>query len=173
MSSALTGNKIKDSYQALLKMGTNGSLDPVTPIVISDGLGNDTPLLLSGTEFKTQVVSAAKLYGFWADLSSNSHVAVGDYAGQYNGTFLYVSDFNNVIQANGGNVVNGLNLDFNTNVYQFGDFHNVTGFLNVTANYFFLKTSNNLMIPAITTIAGSVVYIILVKVFSQKNFFEQ
>jgi len=45
--------------------------------------------------------------------------------------------------------------------------------VNVTANYFFLKTSNNLMIPAITTIAGSVVYIILVKVFSQKNFFEQ
>ena len=143
MSSALTGNKIKDSYQALLKMGTNGSLDPVTPIVISDGLGNDTPLLLSGTEFKTQVVSAAKLYGFWADLSSNSHVAVGDYAGQYNGTFLYVSDFNNVIQANSGGSVKGLSLDYSINNYIFGTSPNgmnvvdgVNKFLTINSNSF-------------------------------------
>lgn len=42
--------------------------------------------------------------------------------------------------------------------------------VNVIANYFFLKTSNNLMIPAITTIAGSVVYILLIKLFSQRFF---
>jgi len=134
MSSALTGNKIQDSYQALLKMGTNGSLDPVTPIAISDGLGNNTPLLLSGIEFKTQVVSAAKLYGFWADLSANSHVAVGDYAGQYNGTFLYVSDLNKVIQANGGGGVNGLALDFDGEQYQFGELLGGTAYLNIGIN---------------------------------------
>jgi hypothetical protein len=133
MSSALTGNKIKDSYQALLKMGTNGSLDPVTPIAISDGLGNDTPLLLSGIEFKTQVVSAAKLYGIWADLSSNSHLAIGDYAGQYNGTFLYVSDLNKVIQANGGGGINGFNLDFNNVYYQFGDIFGLTSYLTISS----------------------------------------
>jgi hypothetical protein len=134
MSSALTGNKIKDSYQALLKMGTNGSLDPVTAIAISDGLGNDTPLLLSGIEFKTQVVSAAKLYGFWADLSSNSHLAIGDYAGQYNGTFLYVSDLNKVIQANGNGGINGFNLDFNSNNYKFGELFGNTAYLSVGIN---------------------------------------
>jgi hypothetical protein len=53
MSSALTGNKIKDSYQALLKIGTNGSLDPTTPIAISDGLGNDTPLQLAADKLLT------------------------------------------------------------------------------------------------------------------------
>lgn len=53
MSSALTGNKIKDSYQAVLKIGTNGSLDPTTPIAISDGLGNDTPLQLAADKLLT------------------------------------------------------------------------------------------------------------------------
>jgi hypothetical protein len=53
MSSALTGNKIKDSYQALLKIGTNGSLDPTTAIAISDGLGNDTPLQLAADKLLT------------------------------------------------------------------------------------------------------------------------
>jgi hypothetical protein len=125
MSSALTGNKIKDSYQALLKMGTNGSLDPITPIAISDGLGNDTPLLLSGIEFKTQVVSAAKFYGFWADLSANSHLALGDYAGQYNGTLLYVNDSARLIQTQGG-VSKGFKLDFTNNLYLFGDYDNAS-----------------------------------------------
>jgi hypothetical protein len=133
MSSALTGNKIKDSYQALLKMGTNGSLDPITPIAISDGLGNDTPLLLSGIEFKTQVVSAAKLYGIWADLSSNSHLAIGDYAGQYNGTQLYVNDSARLIETYGG-ANKGFKLDFTNNQYQFGDYNgvNFNGQLSIT-----------------------------------------
>jgi len=48
MSNTLTGNQIKNTYQALLKIGTNGSLNPTTATVISDGLGNDTPLYLSG-----------------------------------------------------------------------------------------------------------------------------
>lgn len=122
MSSALTGNKIKDSYQALLKMGTNGSLDPIVPISITDGLGNDTPLLLSATLFKTQVVSANKDYGLQLDLSTNSHVYLGDYNTQYNGTSLYLSDFNQLIQTYGlGNQSIGLKLDFANNFYSLGD----------------------------------------------------
>jgi hypothetical protein len=131
----LTGTEIKNTYQSLLKMGTNGSLDPVTPIAISDGLGNDTPLLLSGIEFKTQVVSAAKPYGFWADLSSNSHLAIGDYANEYNGTYLYVSDINKVIQANNGGSIKGLNLDFFNNNYRFGEINGNTAYLNIDINY--------------------------------------
>ena len=129
MSSALTGNQIKDSYQALLKMGTNGSLDPITPIAISDGLGNDTPLLLSGIEFKTQVVSASKNYGLSLDLSSNSHIYLGDYSIQYNGTSLYVSDYNQLIQTYGlGAQSIGLKLDFLNGNYLFGDFNSIYGY---------------------------------------------
>lgn len=124
MSSALTGNKIKDSYQALLKMGTNGSLDPITAITISDGLGNDTPLQLSATLFKTKVVSANKDYGLQLDLSANSHVYLGDYNTQYNGTSLYLSDFNQLIQTYGlGSQSIGLKLDFANSTFSFGDFN--------------------------------------------------
>ena len=128
MSSALTGNKIQDSYQALLKIGTNGSLDPITAITISDGLGNDTPLQLSATLFKTKVVSANKDYGLQLDLSANSHIYLGDYNNQYNGTSLYLSDFNQVIQTYGlsGQSI-GLKLDFLNNIYSFGDFGGIIG----------------------------------------------
>lgn len=83
MSSALTGNKIKDSYQALLKIGTNGSLDPVTAITISDGLGNDTPLQLAGNRMSTTGSGLEMDFGsklFW----------FGDYTGSVNSTFLFV-----------------------------------------------------------------------------------
>jgi hypothetical protein len=152
MSSALTGNKIKDSYQALLKMGTNGSLDPITPIVISDGLGNDTPILLSRTEFKTQVVSTAKFYGFWADLSSNSHVAVGDYAGQYNGTQLYVNDYARLIQTYGG-ANKGFKLDFANNLYLFGDYNNAVNGVRLdidVSNQNILTKGNNGILKGIS-----------------------
>jgi hypothetical protein len=142
MSSALTGNKIKDSYQSLLKIGTNGSLDPTTAIAVSDGLGNDTPLLLSGIEFKTQVVSANKNYGLWLDLSSNSHTAIGDYNLQYNYTQLYLSDFNNIIQTAGGGNANarGLSLNFASSLFEFGDFNAVNN-----GNSFWIDDANNLM----------------------------
>lgn len=146
MSSALTGNKIKDSYQSLLKIGTNGSLDPITPISISDGLGNDTPLLLSGIEFKTQIVGANP-YGLWLDLSSNSHAALGDYNLNYNFTQLYVNDYNNIIQTSGGNNANprGFKFDYANDVYQFGDFLGVTNYcaINISASYPIIDITSN------------------------------
>lgn len=150
MSSALTGNKIKDSYQALLKIGTNGSLDPITPISISDGLGNDTPLLLSGIEFKTQIVGANP-YGLWLDLSSNSHAALGDYNLNYNFTQLYVNDYNNIIQTSGGNNANprGFKFDYANDIYQFGDFNGITNYsyINVVSSdpYIDIASNSNLL----------------------------
>ena len=78
MASALTGNKIKDSYQALLKMGTNGSLDPATLITISDGLGNDTPLQLAGDKLATNYLGDEK--GLKLDFVNNQY-QFGDYNG--------------------------------------------------------------------------------------------
>jgi hypothetical protein len=90
MSSALTGNKIKDSYQALLKMGTNGSLDPTTLITISDGLGNDTPLQLAGDKLATNYLGND--IGLRLDFANNSY-----YFGNYNniGYSAFFLTFNN------------------------------------------------------------------------------
>jgi hypothetical protein len=121
----LTGTQIKNTYQSLLKINTNGSLDPNTAVAISDGLGNNTPLMLSGSQYQTQVVSASKPYGFWADLSANSHVALGDFFGQYNGTQLYLSDYTKLIQTYGG-APRGFKLDFVSRNYKFGDYNSST-----------------------------------------------
>jgi hypothetical protein len=86
MASALTGNKIKDSYQALLKMGTNGSLDPTTLITISDGLGNDTPLQLAGDKLATNYLGNEK--GLKLDFVNNQY-QFGDWNGiSYNGQLI-------------------------------------------------------------------------------------
>ena len=42
--------------------------------------------------------------------------------------------------------------------------------VNATANYLLLKNSNNLLIPAITTIVGSIVYILIVLFYSNKKY---
>jgi hypothetical protein len=145
MASALTGNKIKDSYQALLKMGTNGSLDPTTLITISDGLGNDTPLQLAGDKLATNYLG--NINGLNIDLAGNNY-RFGDINGNsaylnivINGSSLFGSEAvslesNNkqVIVNNGLNQLiytsndngtysgdRGFKLDFSTNVYTFGD----------------------------------------------------
>lgn len=143
--STLTGTQIKNTYQSLLKFNDNGSLNPTSAVSVSDGLGNKTPLLLSGIEFKTQVVSASKSYGFWADLSSNSHVAIGDYNSQYNGTQLYLSDTNRLIQTYGSNQVKGIKLDFANLNYYFGDFNkaNTGTCLNIEDAYASITTKYN------------------------------
>ena len=146
MSSTLTGTQIKNTYPSLLKLGGNSSLDPITAVAISDGLGNDTPLQLSATLFKTKVVSANKDYGLSLDLSINSHVYLGDYNTQYNGTSLYLSDYNQLIQTYGlGSQSIGLKIDFLNKVYSLGDFNSINNgtsiIINDTTKY--IKTYNN------------------------------
>lgn len=46
MGTALTGLEIRDTYEALLKITDNGPVG-ATGKVVTDGLGNDTPLVLS------------------------------------------------------------------------------------------------------------------------------
>jgi hypothetical protein len=150
--STLTGSQIKNTYQSLLKIGTNGSLDPTIPISITDGLGNNTPLLLSGIEFKTQVVSSSILYGYWADLSTNSHVAIGDYANQYNGTQLYLNDHASLIKTQYQGVDNGLKLDFLNNFYLLGNFNANGNYINVDEHHNFITLNTGVNSGNTTTL---------------------
>ena len=125
MGSALTGTQIKNTYPALIKFSGNGSLDPFTLTALSDGLGNDSPLLLSGGEFGTQIPSTGKPYGFWAQLFSNANISIGDYNNEFNGTWIGMNDFSQFIGTYSGNVNKGLKLDFPNKAYSVGDFNAV------------------------------------------------
>lgn len=157
MSSALTGNKIKDSYQALLKIGTNGSLDPTTAIAISDGLGNDTPLQLAanklltnygGNDIGLKLDFANDLYQFgdFNGVTNNAFINIDNNIGQIyiqsytdaifigdgfynnNNTCLVVNDNLQNIKTTFQNNDIGLKLNSNTNYYSFGDFDSIFGY---------------------------------------------
>lgn len=103
MASALTGNKIKDSYQSLLKMGTNGSLDPTTLITISDGLGNDTPLQLAGDKLATNYLGND--VGLKLDFTNNLY-QFGDNSGT-TGKFSILELSSDPAEPNAAIVLNG------------------------------------------------------------------
>jgi hypothetical protein len=48
MATSYTGLRVQDTYNAIIKIGDNSNLT-ATPKLLSDGLGNDSPLYLSGT----------------------------------------------------------------------------------------------------------------------------
>ena len=120
MSSALTGNQIKDSYQALLKIGTNGSLDPTTAITISDGLGNDTPLQLAADKLLTNY--SGNNIGLNLDFASNLF-QFGDFNAINSGTSLHIDDASGTMLTQYGGQIVGLQFDFVNKLYNFGDFN--------------------------------------------------
>lgn len=167
MSSALTGNKIKDSYQALLKIGTNGSLDPTTAIAISDGLGNDTPLQLAANKLLTnyggndvglKLDFANDLYQFgdFNGITNNAFINIDNNIGQiyiqsskdaifigdgfynYNNTCLVVNDNLQNIKTTFQNNDIGLLIDFNNIYCALGDYN-----ANVNGTSFFVDDSHN------------------------------
>jgi hypothetical protein len=84
----LTGTQIKNTYQSLLKINTNGSLDPSTAITISDGLGNATPLQLAGNRLKT--INSGTERGM--DLNfDTSNYRFGDYNGYATYTYIDIT----------------------------------------------------------------------------------
>ena len=48
MATSYTGLRVQDTYNAIIKIGDNSNLSG-TAKLLSDGLGNDSPLYLSGT----------------------------------------------------------------------------------------------------------------------------
>jgi hypothetical protein len=179
MASALTGNKIKDSYQALLKMGTNGSLDPTTLITISDGLGNDTPLQLAGDKLATYY--SGNINGLNIDLAGNGY-AFGDFGGgtaslnittneaelfgfdsarvsSSNKQSIVNSGANQIISTINNNFERGLKLDFANDQYKFGDYNNINfyGQLIITNGACELVSEGNylgLFGPSLNTVLG-------------------
>jgi hypothetical protein len=183
MASALTGNKIKDSYQALLKMGTNGSLDPTTLITISDGLGNDTPLQLAGDKLATDYLGNTQ--GLFLDFLNDDY-QFGDINGGtaylsigINGSSLYGNDVSSLESTNKQTIFNngtnqliytsndngtysgdrGFKLDFANNIFQFGDYAGVNYFgqLIITNGASELVSDNNnlgLFGPSLNTVLG-------------------
>jgi hypothetical protein len=92
--STLTGTKIKDTYPSLLKLINNGSLQTSIPTIISDGLGNVTPLQIAETRIQTQY--SASTIGL--DLSfTNNKFTIGDYDNTANGISVQVNDTSNSV----------------------------------------------------------------------------
>ena len=163
----LTGTQIKNTYQSLLKINTNGSLDPSTAVTISDGLGNATPLQLSGNKLKTTNSGTER----GMDLNfDTSNYRFGDYNGYATYTYiditsvgtgpsitLYSSGTSLVLDGVQGNVLTSfmgsynLNAGFNKNVITNCDWT----ILATTPNYPFIKNTiiNSNGAPTITSAA--------------------
>jgi len=119
MSSTLTGNQINNTYQSLLKIGTNGALNPTALLTISDGLGNDTPLQLSGDKLATNF--SGNSIGLNIDYPNNFY-NLGDYNIIFNGTSLNIDEnLQTISSSNNGNTY-GFKLDYVNKVFQFGNF---------------------------------------------------
>ncbi len=123
--STLTGTQIKDTYQSLLKLSSNGSLDPYFSTVISDGLGNNTALMLSGSSIDTQIPATSVPYGLSLQLFNNGNISIGDYSNQFNGTWIGMNDFTELIGTYSNNLAKGLKIDFPNKSYSLGDFNSI------------------------------------------------
>lgn len=161
----LTGTQIKNTYQSLLKINTNGSLDPSTAVTISDGLGNATPLQLAGNRLNT--TNSGTERGIDLNFATSSY-RFGDYNGYSTYTYidvtsigtgpsitLWASGTSLVLDGVQGNVLTSfmgsynLNAGFNKNVITNCDWT----ILATTPNYPFIKNTiiNSNGAPTITS----------------------
>jgi len=61
MATSYTGLRVQDTYNAIIKIGDNSNLTG-TPKLLSDGLGNDSPLYLSGTRLGIGITPAYQFH---------------------------------------------------------------------------------------------------------------
>lgn len=124
----LTGTQIKNTYQSLLKLNSNGSLSTSTPTIISDGLGNLTPLQVAETRLGTQFSGL----NMGLDLTfANNSFSIGDYDNMTNGTNLNINVNSELIKTTylGGD--KGLRVNFADTVYALGDYNSIDNGTNV------------------------------------------
>jgi len=149
----LTGTQIKNTYQSLLKINNNGSLPTSAPAIISDGLGNITPLQIAETRLGTQY-SASNI---GLDLNfSNNKFTIGDYDNTANGISVQVNDSSSSVFI-GYNAPFGSGISYNKMAAGASNFFatflgaNVSGGNSIMQNYFtgtndITLTSNNAFI---------------------------
>lgn len=149
----LTGTQVKNTYQSLLKINNNGSLPTSAPAIISDGLGNITPLQIAETRLGTQY-SASNI---GLDLNfSNNKFTIGDYDNTANGISVQVNDSSSSVFI-GYNAPFGSGISYNKMAAGASNFFatflgaNVSGGNSIMQNYFtgtndITLTSNNAFI---------------------------
>ena len=112
MATSYTGLRVQDTYNAIIKIGDNSNLT-ATPKLLSDGLGNDSPLYLSGTRlgigisptYQFQTSGNAKIGGnliIAGDLTVNGSTTIVD------STIVAIGD--NMIEMAKDNVANTMDI---------------------------------------------------------------
>jgi|GEM_PF-2394789 hypothetical protein len=149
----LTGTQVKNTYQSLLKINNNGSLPTSAPAIISDGLGNITPLQIAETRLGTQYLAS----NIGLDLNfSNNKFTLGDYDNTANGISVQVNDSSSSVFI-GYNAPFGSGISYNKMAAGASNFFatflgaNVSGGNSIMQNYFsgtndITLTSNNAFI---------------------------
>jgi hypothetical protein len=149
----LTGTQIKNTYQSLLKFSSNGSLPTSAPAIVSDGLGNITPLQIAETRLGTQYL--ASNIGLDLNFSTNKFT-IGDYDNTANGISVQVNDSSSSVFI-GYNAPFGSGISYNKMAAGASNFFatflgaNVSGGNSIMQNYFsgtndITLTSNNTFI---------------------------
>jgi len=149
----LTGTQVKNTYQSLLKINNNGSLPTSAPAIISDGLGNVTPLQIAETRLGTQYL--ASNIGLDLNFSTNKFT-IGDYDNTANGISVQVNDSSSSVFI-GYNAPFGSGISYNKMAAGASNFFatflgaNVSGGNSIMQNYFtgtndITLTSNNAFI---------------------------
>jgi hypothetical protein len=133
----LTGTQIKNTYQSLLKINNNGSLPTSAPAIISDGLGNITPLQIAETRLGTQYLAS----NIGLDLNfSNNKFTLGDYDFTATSTSFQVDVNGQYIITNSNGGYRGIFLDFIGDSYQLGDINGITN-----GNLLVINNSNSII----------------------------
>ena len=134
----LTGTQVKNTYQSLLKINNNGSLPTSAPAIISDGLGNITPLQIAETRLGTQYLAS----NIGLDLNfSNNKFTLGDYDNTANGISVQVNDSSSSVFI-GYNAPFGSGISYNKMAAGASNFFatflaaNVSGGNSIMQNYF-------------------------------------
>ena len=91
MATSYTGLRVQDTYNAIIKIGDNSNLT-ATPKLLSDGLGNDSPLYLSGTRVGIGISPAYQFHTSGNAKIGGDVIISGDLTVNGDLTYLNVTD---------------------------------------------------------------------------------
>ena len=91
MATSYTGLRVQDTYNAIIKIGDNSNLT-ATPKLLSDGLGNDSPLYLSGTRLGIGISPAYQFHTSGNAKIGGDVIISGDLTVNGDLTYLNVTD---------------------------------------------------------------------------------